>query len=404
MADASSRSPLPNWSLLQRWHRLRTSPRFPYLLFFGLLVAGGLSQVYCYWWGVRIQWMAARHGGNAGTQPLYPNSFKQTVGARFIEPLYGARLRPMSPLSASDMALLEGLWSFTVLTCDGPISTEAWQRIPRLSQLSCIALTGTRTAVLDADLEALSRLPQLRELEILNTALDTGGLRHFSRHPTLHHLVITNAMSWAQPFDQNLSRDKWPLAEQPASFSVEALRELGASQSLATLTISGCPEFKDDHLLALTSALSDGSKPLPRLKELCLASTGVTGRGLRQLSNLSNLVKLDLSLTDVTDSGLRELRSATSLHTLTLDHLPISESDIEILLALPNLQVLSVDTTELSEAVLLRLTEHRNLKWLMVSPNVSEETLIKLRTHFPCYVGGANNPSNHRVYLKRNPK
>ena len=181
----------------------------------------------------------------------------------------------MSPLSASDIALLEGLWSFTVLTCDGPISTEAWQRIPRLSQLSYIILAGTRTAVLDADLEALSRLRQLRELDILNTGLETAGLRHFSRHPTLQHLVITNAMSWAQPFDQNLPRDKWPLAEQPASFSVEALRDLGASQSLATLTIGGCPGFKDDHLLALTSSFSDGSKPLPRLKELCLGRVDI---------------------------------------------------------------------------------------------------------------------------------
>ncbi|MBC8117757.1 MAG: hypothetical protein H7062_25485, partial [Candidatus Saccharimonas sp.] len=62
----------PRLTLRQRWYRLRSLPRFPFVVFFGLLIAGGLSQVYCYWWGVRIQRVVDRNNGRIDRVDLLP--------------------------------------------------------------------------------------------------------------------------------------------------------------------------------------------------------------------------------------------------------------------------------------------------------------------------------------------
>ena len=377
----------PRLTLRQRWYRLRTSPRFPFVLFFGLLVAGGLSQVYCYWWGVRIQWMVARHGGGVGRNFVFRPAWTRWIPDKTLdplEPIVSVGLTPSTLLPVSDVTLLEGLWSLQGLTVDGPVSSAAWQRVPQLTGLTGVHLEAT--VLIDGDFECLARLPRLLSLSIGQSTIEASGLRHFAKHPTLSVLSVSNVKTWAEPFDHELPRDKWPQAAGPTTFPVELMRELATSQNLRRLCLRNCPGFGDEHLLALTSALSDGGEPLPWLNALDLSETGITSRGLTLLGNLPMLQDLDLSATGVTDDGLAALKKIATLRTLILAHTSIGDGAVETLTTMQNLEVLNVNATNISEAGLLELIALKNLRRLVLNRRLSDEMLLQLRSHLPCYV------------------
>jgi hypothetical protein len=67
-----------------------------------LLISGVLSQVYYYWWDVRIERMLNRNQGSADKAAVYPYWMRKYLGHKFVrrfEPIECARLLRDTPVS-----------------------------------------------------------------------------------------------------------------------------------------------------------------------------------------------------------------------------------------------------------------------------------------------------------------
>ena len=361
MADASPIPPLLKRTLLQRWHRLRTSPRFPYLLFFGLLVAGGLSQVYCYWWGVRLQRVLDRNYGGAQRVNLLPAWMKQVLGkhALPLEPVRSFMLYPDAgyngKISGDDLRVLRGTLFLRELVIGGGISPEAREQLGRLTQLR--SLHFRQSSVAAADAAVFAKLPRLESLSLsYASSLSPEVYKRLAEMPRLKRLALS-----------------------PDGGDGEAIRELSRSQSLRRL------EGKfggDEPLLAVTRLLPDGHPPLPNLRELCLSESHLSNAGLVNLKHLPSLVHLDLSQTKVTDAGLVHLKSLPFLRTLYLAGNKITDKGAATLASMPNLESLNLNMANLTEQGVLQLASLPRLRRLRIT-YVSPEVLDKLRQRLP---------------------
>lgn len=368
MADASSPPPLPKRTLLQRWHRLRTSPRFPYLLFFGLLVAGGLSQVYCYWWGVRVEQMLVRHKGYAERFAIFPQWTRTNFGAKYIkplEPIHRVRFSPEMSLTqaptANDLRWLRGSLYLRELHLTGRLSSEACQQLGCLTQLKTVYLWAPS----DGALEALERLPALTTLTLpFDESIDPAIYQRVARMPRLERLNF------------------WMTENTRGRPSVvSALQNLAASQSLRRLEgrLNG-----DEQLLVLTTPLPDGSPPLPELRELRLRGSGwLTDRGLVNLGSLPSLIHLDVMNSQITDQGLAQLKGLPFLRTLYVEACPrITDEGAAILASMHKLESLNVLRTNITKDGVLRLAALPRLRCLRQSYR-EQEMLAKLRQTLP---------------------
>lgn len=347
MTDNRTRHSLQDGHSLQRWHRLRTSPRFPFVLFLGLLVAGGLFQVYCYWWGVRIQRAMIRTGGSVQRMNIYPNSLKALLPPNWLdpmEPIVAASIFNQKPMSVQEMSLLEGLPFLRSLSLGRELSFDGWLHIGNLKHLEEVQINYWNRFVLDADLERLSRLKHLNQVFFNGATIEFSGLRHLA---ALSHLESIT-MSSCSPLDDKT--DHQPLSEFASSAS---LKQLGFAQ---------CSGNIDRQLLAMTSSLPEGTAPLPNLRILKLNLTRITDAGLANLKYLSSLVHLDLSETKVTSEGLRQLKSLPNLKTLYLAHCSLSQKEVAVLAEMHNLESLNIESASLSEESLMQLASLPRLR------------------------------------------
>ncbi len=358
----------PRPTLRQRWHRLRTSPRFPFVLFFGLLVAGSLSQIYCYWWDVRIERMVVRNQGSVERINVYPPWIRKYLGHQFVrrfEPIRSVRLRFAMPERIErrhdDLQLLRGAFFLRELDLFGELSSDDAKHLRYLTVLKTARVWGDPELVLDG----VEQLPKLTALELpFELSTDPSIYRRVAAIPQLERLSC-----W---FKDGAGR----------SPNVEAgFRELAQSRSLHRLEARLGDEVQ---LFALTNLLPDGSPPLPQLRELCIGgSRRLTGRSLANLKQLLSLIHLDLSYAEIADKKMAPLKELPYLRTLYLEGNPeITDEAVAVLASMHNLQSLNVKRTNISKAGLLRLAALPRLRCLRAHPG-GPEARAELRHRLP---------------------
>ena len=363
MADASppqtvAKVTRAKQTLRQRWHRLRTPPRLPYLLFFGLLVAGRLAQVYCYWWDVRITRMLDRCNGSVERVRFYPPWVRKSLGDPFVshfEPIWRVHLSRYVPQNnevarrghdarPSDLRLLRGTLFLRELTLYGPLSDGDVKHLKCLTQLRTLTCSGHPESAIDG----VEHLPNLTclHLHYLRSANATL-FKQLASMPKLESLHIS--------FNDR---------HDPSKNVAEGMRELAKSQTLRRLE----GQLFDDEFLALTSVLPDGSPPLPELREVRQSnsqSSLLTDRGLANLRNLPSLLHLDLRWSKVTDQGLTQLKELPFLRTLYLgDCAGITDEGAAILATMPGLESLNISQTKITPAGVLRVATLPRLRCL----------------------------------------
>jgi hypothetical protein len=381
-------------TLRQRWHRLRTSFRFPFLLFFGLLGAGCCWQGYCFWWGVRIQRMVARHTGHVNSSPpysdsiRYPKWLKQTVGDKWIRPMEsvnGVSLTPNAPLPASDLALLVGTWSLTHLEVWGPMESDGWRQVGRLRNLNEFSVSWPALVVSAGEMEQLEGLPMLWSITLTGTAYELRGVRHFARLPSLKRLGLNGR----RPLDRSVAEHSAVVPSVRADVrdsDVVSFREFAASRSLQRFWVRDLQAFADDHLIAMTTPLPDGTSPLPSLTVLHMTGTSVTRAGLRLVNNLPSLEVLNLDANDLGHGGLNGLKDNSTIQVLQLSDTHIADNDVETLLTISNLKDVNLRNSGITDQGLLRLGSHPSLRRMFVGGDVSDATVKTLRARLDCQV------------------
>jgi len=216
--------------------------------------------------------------------------------------------------------------------------------------LSNLDLRGCRVS--NAGLLLLSDLSSLRALRLSGsngrTTVDDSGLGAIGRLTNLKILAL----------------DKLEISR----FGLERLQPL---QNLEEL------------YLAKTSMDDEAVKLLlkfPKLRILRLSNTLITDTGLSHLGLLTGLVELDLSENSLlSNDGVRLLSRLTKLQKLNLWSVPISDEGVQLLAPLVELTWLNLDNTKLSDAALPALSELHRLTFLHLgSTQISDAGLPAL--------------------------
>lgn len=253
---------------------------------------------------------------------------------------------------------------------------EALESLVGLKQLRTLNLSFC-AALSAAGLCTLSKLTGLKELDFTGTRLDDTVMRVLCQSLQLEELQLC-----ACDITDTSLRD---LASQTAlrRLNLEGCRNLADLTPLATIVsllelgLSNCYEISDQNLKPLsalvhlqkldlqstdvtqaclsflrpltslqvldidpdtpiTDAGLQAIGPMTSLQELVLCKT-VSDDGLRAMSRLTGIQRLDLSGCNVTDKGLWTLTSLSVLHTIDLSSLPITDAGLTALAQLQSL-------------------------------------------------------------------
>lgn len=350
-------------TLGQRWHRLRTSRRFPLMLFLGLLFCGALSQVYYYWWAVRIEQMLKRNRGGAGRLDIYPATLKKYLGQQFVrrfEPIRSVNLdfRDMAERTGHtyDLALLRGALFLEEIDIAGPVTEDDVQQLRQLTTLKRVEVFQDSVSVVDG----VYQLPRLTSLSVLfRKPPDAAEFQKIAAIPQLEKL-----------------RTYWGGNGPPV---IDGMRALATSQSLYQLEA----RLENDEFLALTDILPDGSLPLPELRELKIHGSTVALASMNNLKNLPDLIHLDMTGWRISHEHLIPLRQLRHLRTLYLEeNKKLTDAAVDILISLPNLQSLNVKQTAITDDGLMRLAKIRRLRCFRAHPRTGAAR-IAIRQSLP---------------------
>jgi Leucine-rich repeat (LRR) protein len=130
-------------------------------------------------------------------------------------------------------------------------------------------------------------------------------------------------------------------AQSIANMGGRVNRSESASGKAVVEAVLSCTNMTDDGLKTLS--------PMKDLRRLDLSATKVTDSGLKELAKFKNLEYLDLSYTAVSNAGLKDLAALGSLKILILSHARITDAGIADLAGLKGLEKLDVYGTGVTD-------------------------------------------------------
>ncbi len=256
------------------------------------------------------------------------------LGNQDLEQLPDGSLENLAALDT-----LECIWLWGSAVRDRDLAT-----IGRLARLKHLALGGC-TNISDAGLKQLSRLTQLEQLDLRETAISGAGLAHFK---ACHRLGVLD-VSYV-PITKAGAKALGELA------SIRTLRAEGHAGAVAGDEImASCGRMRHLRFLWMwyQPVTDEGLRQLrgmPRLEVLYLSGARVTGDGLAHIATIRELAVLHLANCKITGAGLRHLGSLRKLETLELQGDPITDDDLDYLHSLPRLSILELQGTAITDA------------------------------------------------------
>ena len=190
------------------------------------------------------------------------------------------------------------------------------------SETGDISHLALNSAITDAGLAHLKKLPKLESVSFSNTNITDAKLAHLKELANLKTIDFRNT-----------------------AITDAGVKELKSLTDLKKLDI-GFHNNSSDQVVEQLAQL----KSLTNLNRLSLSWTNVTDAGLVQLKGLTNLRELDLSFTRVTDAGLVHLKGLTKLKTLFLGGKNITDAGLVHLKEMTNLQKLTLRGTKITDA------------------------------------------------------
>ncbi len=276
------------------------------------------------------------------------------------------------------------------------ISADGLAYLPRFKKLQRLNLSGS--AVTDVMLQGLAALPDLEELEVVETKLDgsflaflptnsklrwlnLGRMKGFKPENFAHLARLKNLEAIAMPATNpgpaeiaalsELSKLRTILFEDNEVFTGEGFQGLKGFRSLTSLNLAACPitdagleaivnaapELKTLHLRRGTKSAASFTPAgfsthlgqLRNLTDLVLEHGGYNDEWLPHIAQLKNLTALSLQGTAVTDGGLTHLKSLP-LGNLRLDQTGVTDAVIPILKSFPKLTNVNTGSNKMTDA------------------------------------------------------
>ena len=258
-------------------------------------------------------------------------------------------------------------------------------------RLASLIFSGTGPNLADADFAFLAEHPELEQLQLTGTPkLSNALLAHFSQLSRLESLAL----------DGDGITDSG-LQTLPPLRGLKSLYLNGtASAGLALARFQGAPleRFSCAHLS------DDGAKLLggfPRLLDLSLAGSPVTGKGLAEIAHLSKLQRLDLTTCrKIADADFAVLGDLYELRSLSLSETAAGDLAAAGLAKLNYLRDLRIGSQQLTDSGARQLCGLVALEFIAINPEATALTdkslvdlwrlvnLLQLEIHAPQITGG----------------
>ena len=264
----------------------------------------------------------------------------------------GPNVNDMSPLYLHDLPVERFSCSCARL---GDAGLRHLSRIPTLKEIELL-----QSRVSEEGLEPLAKLPELERLTVLYRDLGSVAFESLAACPALRELTLGRAELLdpdAEHLDELVELRKLQLWFP--NFGDKAASRLGALTKLEQLDLGGTA-VSDVGLAALAD--------LDRLRVLKLHHTRVTNRGLAHVGKLAGLEVLELDHTDVVDAGVEHLASLRALRELRLDHTLVTDAAIEHLTNMRRLERLNLASTVVSRDGATPLADLPELRVLTLEP------------------------------------
>ena len=206
--------------------------------------------------------------------------------------------------------------------------------VPALAALTSLETLnlGWCNRISDDDIAALGELKALKKLVLARTRAGAKAAEAIRRLSDLEALDVTGA-----PFDD---------------------------EALAILT---APKPRNPEDVSQSLERVEETSPLPRLRELSLEATPITGRAGDLVAGAftSSLVALNAAFTEMSDDGVGALERARCLRFVNLDSCPVSDAAAKALSRLPELESVTLADTDVGndgvDALASRLTRLAHL-------------------------------------------
>lgn len=325
------------------------------------LVALGLSWLTHQWRSFRGELYAAaalesrynghlegpeQKNGPPSSRPLWHVS--QIRYGRLYYPVKSARFTEYAVLDETAWNLLtsfqylDHLW---IQGCQPPVSAD----FSFCSKLSSLVISNCQLTAHQKS--SISRIENLRELQLLNVGVTDGDLEYIGELTELKSLdVAENNISDDGIAHLSTLHVLEELCLNETTISGAALEYLSCQSTLKRLFLSGS-DIGDTHL--------DKLLEFPDLEELSLCRTRVTDRGVQTIASVKKLRALYLNDTAITDLGVENLSArAHKLVCLHMSRTSISDECIRFLRVMPSLNAnhCVFSDTNISDEGMLRWT------------------------------------------------
>lgn len=164
------------------------------------------------------------------------------------------------------------------------------------------------------------------------------------------------------------------VATPQARLTDNGLSRLTTHPALELLSISG-------NRITDTAMVHVGQ--MGNLRTLVL-NCDITDIGLEQLSELSNLERLDLTQSQITDAGMTQLKHFPRLKTLVLNGTHVTNASLPAIAELKALEKLFLGDTSIDDAAVAPLTEMKQLQRLfLLNTQMTTKAVEELQLAFP---------------------
>jgi hypothetical protein len=211
------------------------------------------------------------------------------------------------------------------------------------SDVATVAVQGPNAD--DALMSKLSKLPDLRILEMFDASVTDAGLAELARSRSLRCVLLMHSTKFTDSGLASLQplRRLWKLAIVGTPL-IEGSGLAGLS-SVGNLEVSGCMRFDDTSLARLSG--------LTRMNVLHLCDTSITIAGMEHLVHFPNLEHLGLQTMSIDDTGIATIvRTCPQLESISLVHTGVTEAGFTRLADLKRLKRVDISAGTASPAAI----------------------------------------------------
>lgn len=205
-----------------------------------------------------------------------------------------------------------------------------------LGKLKNLIVLDIRGCMGISDMETVAELPKLRAFRHRSTAVMDGGIEALSKSASLETLEVQdftiNDMSG--PYFQAIPKLTRLDIFRCEGFGSEGVLAL-AGKPLIRLKLRGLPSLNDTGAAVL--------KDLPTLRQLILHEVpSVTDAGLKDIDTLKNLELIDFWIVSSGDETVKRIAQLPNVKSLSLRETEITDASIDLILSMPKLEELTI--------------------------------------------------------------